>query len=100
MKPEFEQLKGALQRACQAQNDGVITGGRADILAMPRATVLATIESVAAQSLSLSDEWEYRRLLELYAQLDRGLLRRLVTQGLSDANPEVREAAEDFKARI
>ncbi len=100
MKPELEELRGALQRACQAQNYGVITGGRADILAMPRDAVLANIESVAAQSLSLSDEWEYRRLLELYAQLDQGLLRRLVTHGLSDSNQEVREAAEDFKSRI
>jgi hypothetical protein len=100
MKPELEQLKAALQRACQAQNATVITSGRADILAMPKDTVLANIESVAAQSLSLSDEWEYRRLLELYAQLDQGLVQRLVAQGLGDANSEVREAAQDFGSRI
>jgi hypothetical protein len=64
---------------------------------MPRDEVLKNIERVAADSLPLGDEWEYRRLLELYQQLDPGLQHRLVEGGLGSDNPEIREAAEDFR---
>ncbi len=95
-----EELRVALGRACQAQNVSVITRGRREILSMPRDEILVNIERVAADSLLLGGEWEFRRLLELYDQLDAGLLRRLVENGLKSENEEVREAAEDFKAKI
>jgi len=95
-----EELRAALGRACQAQNVSVITQGRREILSMPRDEILASIERVAADSLPLGDEWEFRRLLELYEQLDAGLLRRLVERGLRSENAEVREAAEDLRAKI
>jgi hypothetical protein len=95
-----EELQAALGRACQAQNVSVITRGRSEILAMPRDEILRNIERVAADSLPLGDEWEFRRLLELYEQLDRGLLKRLVEGGLQSENPEFREAAEDFRGKL
>jgi hypothetical protein len=91
-----EQLRAALERACRAQNDSVITRGRAEILAMPRDLVLQNIEALAPLTLPLDEDWEYRRLLELFAELDAPLLQRLITRGLKSANPEVREAAQDF----
>jgi hypothetical protein len=57
---------------------------------------LTDIESVATECLDLNDEWEFRRLLELYEMLDEQLLRRLVEHGSHSKNPEVREAAEDY----
>jgi len=90
-------LREALGRACQAQNTAVITQGRREILALPRDAVLQSIERIAADSLPLDDEWEFRRLLEVYEQLDRGLLRRLVETGLMSSNAEIKEAAEDFR---
>ena len=95
-----DDLRAALGRACQAQNAGVITQGRRDILAMPREAVVESIELVATECLPLGEEWEFRRLLELYAELDRGLLNRLVESGLASDAAEIREAAEDFRDRL
>jgi hypothetical protein len=67
------------------------------MLALSRERVLELIEDVAVKTLRLSDDWEYRRLLEVYERLDEGLLRRLVASGLTSSNPAVREAAEDFR---
>jgi hypothetical protein len=97
VEPSWDALRAALALACQAQNIGRITAGRQQVLAMPRAWVLERIEQVAAEVLDLSDEWEYRRLLEVGALLDAGLVRRLVRLGLDSENPEVREAAQDFQ---
>ena len=74
-----------------------ITRGRKEILALPRDRVLEAIECLAEETLLLSDEWEYRRLLELYRKLDERLLQRLVARGLTSADAEIREAAEDFR---
>jgi hypothetical protein len=95
-----EELRAALQRACQAQNDSVIMRGRREILAMPREEVLEHIERVSAAALPLGSEWEFRRLLELYEQLDRSLLQRLVESGRQSENPEIREAAADFSGKL
>ena len=93
-------LQVALECACQAQNASVITRGRQKILAMPRPAVLQCIERVADRALTLDDEWEFRRLLELYEQLDYALLQRLVTLGLASENAEIRESAEDYRGRL
>jgi hypothetical protein len=94
-----EELRAALGRAYQAQNTSVIMRGRREILSMPGDEVLGNIESVPEDSLPLGDEWEFRRLLELYEQLDRVLLKRLVERGLQSQNPEIREASEDFSPK-
>ncbi len=95
--PDLGALRAAIQLACESQNVGRILAGRQQIQAMPRAWVLRWIEQVAAESIDLSDEWEYRRLLEVAALLDADLVQRIVAIGLSSANPEMQEAAEDFR---
>jgi hypothetical protein len=95
----LDALREAVQLACQAQNVGRILAGRRGVLDMPRPWVLAHVERVAAEALDLSDEWEYRRLLELADLLDAGLVQRLVRLGLGSGDPNVREAAEDFRDR-
>ncbi|HZY85943.1 MAG TPA: hypothetical protein VFE78_14000 [Gemmataceae bacterium] len=99
-EPPLDALRSAIQLACQPQNAGRIVAGRQLVLAMPRARVLERIERVAAEALDLSDYWQYRRLLELAELLDAELVRRLVPVGLSSSDPDVREAAEDFLARL
>lgn len=89
-------LENALQKACLAQNVTVITSGRSEILNMPRDAAVNSIERVASRCLSLEDAWQFRRLLELYAQLDLELLQRLVREGKMSSNSEIREAAQDF----
>jgi hypothetical protein len=101
MTATFEKdLRAALERACQAQNVANIIQGRRETLALPRETVLQNIERLAAVSLPLNDEWVFRRLLEIYELLDRGLLGRLVQTGLASGNAEIKEAAKDFRERV
>lgn len=93
----IEELRAAIQLACQPQNAHRIVAGRQQVLAMPRGWVLQSIEEVATDCLDLTDYWEYRRLLELASELDADLVQRLVQLGhASDCN-DVREAARDFK---
>jgi hypothetical protein len=98
-EPTLDALRAAVQLACQPQNAWRIVAGRNQVLVMPRDWVMAHVEEVAAESLDLCDYWQYRRLLELAELLDSGLVRRLVPQGLSSSDPDVREAAEEFAAR-
>lgn len=98
-EPTLEALRAAIQLACQPQNASRIVAGRQQVLDMPRGWVLERIERVASEALDLGDYWEYRRLLELAELLDSELVKRLVPLGLSNGDPHVREAAEDFAAR-
>jgi hypothetical protein len=90
-------IRTSLELACQCQNTRNILRGRAEILSLPRDAVLAQIDRVASEYLDLTDEWEFRRLLEVYKELDKHLLRELVSRGLQSANSEIREAACDFE---
>jgi hypothetical protein len=88
---------------CQAQNARSITLGRLVAVEIPREWFVARIEGVASRVLNLEDEWEYRRLLELYSGVDEGLLRRLIAHGLGSANADIREAAVEglaFRNRV
>jgi hypothetical protein len=100
VEPSLDALRSAVTLACQPSNAGRIVAGRRQVLAMPRLWVLERIERVAAETLDLSDYWEYRRLLELAELLDGELVRRLVPLGLGSSDPDVLEAAEDFKAKL
>jgi len=46
--------------------------------------------------LDMDDEWEYRRLAEVYFELDINLARKLAQLGLNSKNDEVVEAAMDM----
>lgn len=93
----MERLRAAVGLACTPQNTHRIAQGRADVLALPREWVLRHLQPVATQVLDLSDYWEYRRLLELARLLDTGLTARLVAIGIDHDDPDVREAAGDFR---
>lgn len=94
---DVAQLHRAMEDACTAQSVRVIERGRAAVLAMPRQWVLEKIEQAAAAALDLNNEWEYRRLLELFQQMDHALARRLIDRGIGGPNAEIREAAADFQ---
>lgn len=70
------------------------------ILSLPKDWVLANIEK-SAEPLLLSGTYEeYRRLLELFIQLDRDLTYRLATRALQNTDVDIREAGEDFIERL
>jgi len=100
MTPSEDELRSSLELACQPQNVGLIVQGRSRVLALPREWVVEHIEPLAISVLNLSDYWEYRRLLELAELLDPGLLERFVSLGLGHPDPDVNEAAEDFRSEL
>ncbi len=90
-------LRYVLGLACQAGHVHNTLLGRMALLGMPRAWLAQYVERSAEPLLELKDEWEYRRLGEVYEQLDDDLLRRLITRGLISPDAGIQEAAQDFQ---
>jgi hypothetical protein len=93
-------LTRLLELACSAQHIGNIQLGRGYLVDVPRVWLLDHIQPVAEELLASGDDWEYRRLLELYERLDERLLKELITRGRVSENGEIREAAEDFARKV
>jgi hypothetical protein len=66
------------------------------ILSLPKAWVVSNIESRAEPLLAKGTDEEYRRLLELYIELDHNLAYRLAARALQHNDADIREAGEDF----
>lgn len=84
---------------------GQIQAARDAIGQLPKDWVLSRIEGVTDRVLASATEQyqyeEYRRLLELFAQLgDRQLLRRLAERACAHHDEDVREAGEEALARL
>ena len=68
---------------------------------MPRDWVIKNIQEAANEQLDLeNDEYEFRRLAEFYKLLDKGLLMELLRNRLLSKNPDIVEAAQDFRESI
>ncbi|MFB2977093.1 hypothetical protein [Microseira sp. BLCC-F43] len=70
---------------------------RQAILSLPKTWLLDNIEKSAEPLLKNGTDEEYRRLLELYIQIDRDLTERLAKRALQHEDPDIREAGEDFQ---
>jgi hypothetical protein len=92
-----DDLREAVGLACRTTYAPRMLRGRAWVLSSPKAWVLAHVERVAEDAIDWDDYWDYRRLLELYALLDPRLLPCATEKGLISQDPDVREAAEDFR---
>jgi hypothetical protein len=80
--------------------NGSLPTVRAHIRTMPRAWILAVIDSFAEEILSsATDDEPFRRLLELYHEIDSELTLRLAQRARSHHDIHVREAGEDFLSR-
>lgn len=69
---------------------------RQAILGLPKSWLIENIETSTAQILKNGTDEEYRRLLELYIEIDLGLAGRLAKQALEHQDPDVCEVGEDF----
>lgn len=86
-----------LLSCCGCQNDMNIMIGRMSILAMPREWVIRNIQDAAEFLYEEEyDDWEYRRLGEIYLELDHDLLRAHIKRGSMSTDPLIVEAAQDF----
>ena len=70
------------------------------IRSLPREWVVARIETVAEPVLQHGTYDEYRRLLELYIELDRGLALRLAQRAAEHSDDDIQEAGEDFLEKL
>jgi hypothetical protein len=74
---------------------------RSLILKLPREWVVSHIEPVAERVLQAkSDYMDYRCLLDLYLELDRGLALKLATQAARHADPDIKEVDEEYLNQI
>jgi hypothetical protein len=96
---EQEQLfDDLLELASVGHSD--IAAARAAIMQLPREWVVSIIETRAERLLSGPEPWEeYRRLLELYTDLDPELTRRLASRAKQHDDPDVKETGADFLER-
>ena len=79
---------------------GTLSIVREAILSLPRDWVLQNIEQIANPILEKGDYDEYRRILELYLELDRELTRKLANQAINHKDPDIKEAGEDFLLKL
>ena len=70
---------------------------RKAILSLPKNWLLANIEKSAELLLQNGTDEEYRRLLELYLDIDRELVKRLAQRAVEHDDPDIREVGEDFQ---
>ena len=66
------------------------------ILSLPRDRVLERVQSTAEPLLENGTDDEYRRLLELYYDLDRNLAVSLARRAARHSDPHIKEAGEEF----
>jgi len=66
------------------------------ILSFPIDWLIQNIEAASEPLLEYGDAEEFRRILELYSQLQPALTARLAERASTHTNPEVRPAGEDF----
>jgi hypothetical protein len=72
---------------------------RKAILSLPKNWLLANIENSAEPLLQDGTDEEYRRLLELYLDIDRKLAKRLAQRAVEHDDPDIREVGEDFLSK-
>ena len=97
--PDLNELRAAIQRACQPTWVPYILEGRKRVEKMPRQWVLDNIETIGRSSLDFADKewgyWEYGRFLELLDHVGaHELLGCMVREGLASADVDVRDLAE------
>lgn len=71
--------------------------GRWVVWHFPRQWILEHIQSVAQETLNLEDEWNFRRLMEVYIEIEhRKGLQELRKIGMASEDPDLRDTAEEI----
>jgi hypothetical protein len=79
---------------------GLAKRAREIIASMPRDQVLANVEHAAEPHLREGGGDEFRRILELFRELNPGLALKLARRAATHPDPDVKEAGEDFLAML
>ena len=104
-----EVLAFLIVSACASQSVDANKAGMECIARLPMRWTIQAVEEAAKKALDFDDDYEYRRLLDVYDYLRtrwsgektqvQMLIDRLVEVGLASGNQDVREDAEAFRAR-
>jgi hypothetical protein len=92
---KLEERQSLFDLASVSQSD--IELCRKAILSLPKNWLLANIEKRAEPLLQDGTDEEYRRLLELYLDIDRELAKRLAQKAVEHDDPDIREVGKDFQ---
>ncbi len=90
-------LKVLIENSCLGQNYGSIDISRKKINEIDKAWLNQYLLEVASMCIDCSDEWEYRRLVELVILLLPELKQEILKLGAESENEEVKEVVEDFQ---
>jgi hypothetical protein len=96
---ERKQLLGPLV-SLASFGHGQTSTAREAILSMPHEWLKKHIDALAEPILARGDEEEYRRLLELYIELDRSLALRLARRASASDDDEVADVGKEFLSRL
>ena len=86
-----------LNYACDSSNMALITLSKKKLAQVPRETMLKAIPHIVYNTIDLSDDWQYRRFVELIICLVPQLLSWILEYGRNSDNPEIREAVCDYE---
>ena len=86
-----------LSCACCGQNVHPIMIGREILVSLPKEWICKRIKDLVFKSINIYDDWDYRRFLELSKLISTELLEWAITISNNSQNPDIIEAAEDFK---
>ena len=89
-------LKVLIENACLGQNYGNIELAQ-KINGINKEWLNKYFLEVASSCIDYSDEWEYRRLVELVVLVIPKLKQKVLNIGKNSENEEIREVVEDYK---
>lgn len=90
-------LKELLENSCLGQNCVPIQLGRSKLKEVNRVWLQTHLMEVAFSCIDFSDEWEYRRLVELVIEVIPELKDEILHIGENSENQDIREVVDDFK---
>ncbi|MDE7424421.1 MAG: hypothetical protein K2N51_12170 [Lachnospiraceae bacterium] len=93
----YQILQKLLEWACQPQNMTAIAIARKKIREINKDWLNENFLEVIEDCIDLSDEWEYRRLLELVVDVLPEMKGHILELGIDSENEEIREIVEDYK---
>lgn len=90
-------LKVLIENSCLGQNYESIELARKKINEIDKNWLTQYFGEVASTCIDYSDEWEYRRLVELVFLVVPELKQKILEFGAKSENEEIREVVKDFQ---
>ena len=90
-------LKVLIENSCLGQNYAPIEISRRKIKEIDKTWLNQHFIEVARVCINFSDEWEYRRLVELVSFAVPELMQEVLNFGMKSENLEIKEVVEDFQ---